>query len=183
MHVNVQKSTRTTCPRSSAGPSGSELSHVVAPSSEGMCRRRRSNTLISEDLCSGAGRAVEGTARRLVASPARRTRREPWSAPWSRGRSAAGGPRAPSGADSGLPWVRGLGERAPGLRLVDGRAVTVSGHRYRVIRADVLPLVTSPVQAGEPRGTGRRTRAFHGCEGPPDSATFRWRDPVRKEPA
>jgi hypothetical protein len=29
----------TTCPRSSAGPSGSELSHSVAPPSEGMCIR------------------------------------------------------------------------------------------------------------------------------------------------
>ena len=37
MHVHVQKFTRTTWPRSSAGPSGSELSHAVAPPSEGMC--------------------------------------------------------------------------------------------------------------------------------------------------
>jgi hypothetical protein len=33
------KFTRTTRPRSSAGPSGSELSHSVVPSSEGMCTR------------------------------------------------------------------------------------------------------------------------------------------------
>jgi transposase len=39
---SVQKSTTTTCPRSSAGPSGSEPSHSVAPSSDGM--RRRSKT-------------------------------------------------------------------------------------------------------------------------------------------
>ena len=44
MHVSVQKSTSTMWPRSSAGPSGSELSHPVAPLSEGM--RRRSNTVI-----------------------------------------------------------------------------------------------------------------------------------------
>jgi len=44
MHVSVQKSTRTTWPRSSAGPGGSELSHPVAPPSEGMLRR--SNTVI-----------------------------------------------------------------------------------------------------------------------------------------
>src|SRR5215218_9693692 len=37
MQVSVQKSTRTTWPRSSAGPSGLELSHSVAPPSEGMC--------------------------------------------------------------------------------------------------------------------------------------------------
>ena len=37
------KFTRTTRPRSSAGPGGSELSHLVAPLSEGM--RRRSNTV------------------------------------------------------------------------------------------------------------------------------------------
>src|SRR5215213_3083911 len=37
MQVSVQKSTRTTWPRSSAGPSGSESSHSVAPPSEGMC--------------------------------------------------------------------------------------------------------------------------------------------------
>src|SRR5215211_4806273 len=36
--VSVQKSTRTTWPRSSAGPSGSESSHSVAPPSAGMCR-------------------------------------------------------------------------------------------------------------------------------------------------
>ena len=40
MHVSVQKFTSTTRPRSSAGPSGSELSHSVAPPSGGMCRRR-----------------------------------------------------------------------------------------------------------------------------------------------
>src|ERR671914_165724 len=39
MHVHVQKFTRTTCPRSSAGPSGSELSQAVAPPSDGMCTR------------------------------------------------------------------------------------------------------------------------------------------------
>src|SRR4051794_7312579 len=44
IHVSVQKSTRTTCPRSSAGPSGAELSHSVAPPSEGMCRHP--NTVI-----------------------------------------------------------------------------------------------------------------------------------------
>src|SRR5688572_15595640 len=37
MQVSVQKSTRITWPRSSAGPSGSESSHSVAPPSEGMC--------------------------------------------------------------------------------------------------------------------------------------------------
>src|SRR5215217_8801698 len=37
MQVSVQKSTRTTWPRRSAGPSGSESSHSVAPPSEGMC--------------------------------------------------------------------------------------------------------------------------------------------------
>src|SRR3954469_17285867 len=36
MHVSVQKSTSTTRPRNSAGPSGSELSHPVAPPSDGM---------------------------------------------------------------------------------------------------------------------------------------------------
>jgi hypothetical protein len=44
MHVSVQTFTRTTWPRRSAGPSGSELSYPVAPPSEGMCRR--SNTVI-----------------------------------------------------------------------------------------------------------------------------------------
>src|SRR6476661_4306118 len=39
MQVQVQKLTRTTFPCSSAGPSGSELSHPVAPSREGMCTR------------------------------------------------------------------------------------------------------------------------------------------------
>src|SRR5262245_40109263 len=37
MHVSVQKFTRTTRPRSPAGSRGSEFSHPVAPSSEGMC--------------------------------------------------------------------------------------------------------------------------------------------------
>ena len=37
MHVHVQKFTRTTWPRSSAGPSGSELSQSGALPSEGMC--------------------------------------------------------------------------------------------------------------------------------------------------
>ena len=37
MHDSVQKFTRTTWPCSSAGPSGSELSHPVAPPSEGIC--------------------------------------------------------------------------------------------------------------------------------------------------
>src|SRR3954453_17015308 len=37
MHVSVQKCTRTTRPPSSAGPSGSEFSHSIAPPSEGMC--------------------------------------------------------------------------------------------------------------------------------------------------
>src|SRR4051794_27462910 len=44
MHVSVQKSTRMTRPRSAAGPSGSELSHAVAPSSDGM--RVSANRLI-----------------------------------------------------------------------------------------------------------------------------------------
>src|SRR5215210_5163391 len=44
MHVRVQKFTSTTRPRSSAGPSGSELSHPVAPSNPGT--RLRSNTAI-----------------------------------------------------------------------------------------------------------------------------------------
>src|SRR4051794_39683107 len=35
MQVRVQKSTTTACPRSLAGPSGSELSPSVAPPSEG----------------------------------------------------------------------------------------------------------------------------------------------------
>src|SRR5215203_2576443 len=35
-HVNVQKFTRTTCPRRSSGERGSELSHPLAPSSEDM---------------------------------------------------------------------------------------------------------------------------------------------------
>src|SRR4051794_10922802 len=37
MHVHVQKFTSTTRPPNSAGPSGSDLSHSVAPPSEGMC--------------------------------------------------------------------------------------------------------------------------------------------------
>ena len=37
MQVKVQKLTSTTWPRSWAGPSGSELSHSVAPPSDGMC--------------------------------------------------------------------------------------------------------------------------------------------------
>src|ERR1700742_3872811 len=37
MHVSVQKFTSTTCPRKSAGPSGSALSHPVAPPNEGTC--------------------------------------------------------------------------------------------------------------------------------------------------
>src|SRR5215213_8916012 len=44
MHVSVQKFTSTTRPRSSAGPSGSEFSHPVAPSNAGT--RLRSNTAI-----------------------------------------------------------------------------------------------------------------------------------------
>ena len=44
MHVSVQKFTSTTWPRSSAGASGSEPTHPVAPSSEGMCTPE--NTLI-----------------------------------------------------------------------------------------------------------------------------------------
>ena len=42
MQVSVQKFTSTTRPRSPAGSSGSELSHSVAPPSEGMCGRRNS---------------------------------------------------------------------------------------------------------------------------------------------
>src|SRR5688500_5633158 len=45
MHVHVQKFTRTTRPRSSAVPSGSELSHSVAPANEGRCTR--SNRVMS----------------------------------------------------------------------------------------------------------------------------------------
>src|SRR5689334_21607641 len=67
MHVSVQKSTRTTWPRSSRRPSGAELSQPVAPSSEGM--RRRPKTL---------------TASTLTVAPARRTRGRPWSPPRSR---------------------------------------------------------------------------------------------------
>src|SRR3954452_8457874 len=39
MQVSVQKSTRTTRPRSAAGSSGSELSHAVPAPNEGMCTR------------------------------------------------------------------------------------------------------------------------------------------------
>ena len=39
MQVSVQKFARTTWPRSSVGPSGSELSHPVAPPSVGICTR------------------------------------------------------------------------------------------------------------------------------------------------
>src|SRR4029078_8941294 len=47
MHVYVQKSTSTTCPRRPAAVSGSELSQPVAPSNSGRrvtprCRARRS---------------------------------------------------------------------------------------------------------------------------------------------
>src|SRR5918997_303414 len=45
MHVSVQKSTRTTCPRNLARPSGAELSHSAAPPSEGMCRRLKHDHL------------------------------------------------------------------------------------------------------------------------------------------
>jgi hypothetical protein len=44
MHVNVQKFTTTTRPRTSARSNGVELSHPVAPTSVGM--RRRSKPLI-----------------------------------------------------------------------------------------------------------------------------------------
>src|SRR6266508_4255959 len=59
MHVSVQKSTRTTWPRSSAEPSGSELGHPVAPPSEGV--RRPSNTLIYRS-------DLEGLTKRLCLS-------------------------------------------------------------------------------------------------------------------
>ena len=68
MHVHVQKFTRTTWPRSSAGPSGSELSHAVAPPSEGMCtcantaRRQRSElnaARTSVEKSSGSSQAAK----------------------------------------------------------------------------------------------------------------------------
>src|SRR4051812_39373317 len=46
MQVSVQKSTRTTRPRRSPGLSGSELSHAVAPPSEGMWRRSNTDPLL-----------------------------------------------------------------------------------------------------------------------------------------
>jgi len=39
MHVSVQKFTRTTWPRSSAGPSGSDPSHSATPANGGICSR------------------------------------------------------------------------------------------------------------------------------------------------
>ena len=67
MHVSVQKFTRTTWPRSSAGPSGSELSHPVAPPSEGMCtcpdtviyRSDRKAARSSEANSSGSSQAAK----------------------------------------------------------------------------------------------------------------------------
>src|SRR3954466_6623980 len=44
MQVSVQKSTTTACPRSRAGPSGSVLSHPLAPSKAGAWTRAKPAT-------------------------------------------------------------------------------------------------------------------------------------------
>ena len=63
MHVQVQKFTRTTRPRSSAGPSGSELSHAVAPPSEGRCTCASTAIYPSDRVAATAGgRAVTAAA-------------------------------------------------------------------------------------------------------------------------
>src|SRR5215211_4565843 len=67
MHVHVQKFTSTMCPRSSAEPNGSELSHPVAPSREGMLMRAETFIYVGEELSQyparqGAEQAADAAA-------------------------------------------------------------------------------------------------------------------------
>ena len=66
MHVSVQKFTSTTRPRCSAGPSGSELSHPVAPSrghvdalEDAIYRSSRNAARISVEKSSGSSQAAK----------------------------------------------------------------------------------------------------------------------------
>src|SRR5215211_2992313 len=63
MQVSVQKFTRTTWPLSTAEPSGSELSHPVAPPNEGMCRRPKTAIQLAERPGRGGSTGPEGIRR------------------------------------------------------------------------------------------------------------------------
>src|SRR5690349_21305852 len=71
MQVQVQKFTRTTRPRSSAGPSGSELSHSVAPCRDGMCTRPSmvASAQRAERLADVLGEPIRLLPRREVPAP------------------------------------------------------------------------------------------------------------------
>src|SRR3954464_3625676 len=70
MHVSVQKSTRTTWPRSSAGRRGSELSHSVAPPSDGMCTDPRVSGGSGAEVLDLRHVAPGGRGRLLRSAPA-----------------------------------------------------------------------------------------------------------------
>ena len=80
-------------PRSSAGPSGSELSHSVAPANEGMCTR--SNRVIAS---AGIGTSHERPLKAAAAAPRRRSAR-PCRAGCNR--RGWGTPARPSSAEPG----------------------------------------------------------------------------------
>src|SRR4051812_16004091 len=66
MQVKVQKSTRTTWPRKSPGSSGSELSHSVAPASDGMWRRSNMRLIAASPQRPEGGAQFLGEQLRLL---------------------------------------------------------------------------------------------------------------------
>src|SRR5215203_2756757 len=68
MHVHVQKFTTTTWPRSSAVPSGSELSHSVAPANAGRCTRSN-RVMVSAAIEGRCGPLSEIFTVRVSATP------------------------------------------------------------------------------------------------------------------
>jgi hypothetical protein len=72
MHVSVQKSICTTCPRSSAGPSGSALSHPVARPATASADARTPSPTEAPPLRRGTGRGTRSALRASPREPSRR---------------------------------------------------------------------------------------------------------------
>ena len=152
MQVSVQKFTRTTWPRSSAGPSGSELSHPVAPPSEGMCTRP------DEAIERTHGQATNCWPPSMsYVAPVRAVLVMRWTA---------------SAATSAGPTTRPIGQRraqlvAPGLEPVAGEV------RRRQRGVDEAGGDEVDANRGELEREGRRERRQHGGGrgGEPEVAT------------
>src|SRR4051812_42967699 len=154
MQVSVQKSTRTTRPRSPAGSSGSELSHPVAPPNEGMCSRRNRVVMSAPSLLPDlAVRVCDGTK---TGRPLPRVAPvEDTGSPLVPGSARAGAapPRSARRRDGVLGGQPGCAPATGRLTAGDGGRRRLAGHPgggVRLVLAQRLPLQQRAGQPVEP---------------------------------